>query len=61
VDEQLAREAGDLAERFALRGYDAVHLASALSLGGPITLVTWDADLRNAAAQTGCALAPPKR
>jgi predicted nucleic acid-binding protein len=58
VDPQLARYAGELAERFALRGYDAVHLASALSAGGPVTLVTWDADLRSAAEQNGCALAP---
>ena len=58
VDAQLARDAGDLAERFALRGYDAVHLASALSAGGPVTLVTWDADLRSAAEQNGCAIAP---
>jgi predicted nucleic acid-binding protein len=28
-----AREAGRLAEELALRGYDAVHLASALALG----------------------------
>jgi hypothetical protein len=61
VDAQLARDAGDLAERFALRGYDAVHLASALSVGGPVTFVTWDADLRSAAQQNGCALAPPTR
>jgi predicted nucleic acid-binding protein len=58
VDAQLARDAGDLAERFALRGYDAVHLASALSASGPLTLVTWDADLRSAAEQNGCAIAP---
>jgi uncharacterized protein len=58
VDAQLARDAGDLAERFALRGYDAVHLASALSAGGPVTLVTWDGDLRSAAEQNGCAIAP---
>lgn len=58
MDAQLARDAGDLAERFALRGYDAVHLASALSAGGPVTLVTWDADLRSAAEQNGCAIAP---
>jgi predicted nucleic acid-binding protein len=58
VDAQLARDAGELAERFALRGYDAVHLASALSAGGPVTLVTWDADLRSAAEQNGCAIAP---
>lgn len=59
VDAQLAREAGELAEKFALRGYDAVHLASALSVGDSITLVSWDEDLRRAAARNGCALAPP--
>ncbi|MFZ2113144.1 MAG: type II toxin-antitoxin system VapC family toxin [Solirubrobacteraceae bacterium] len=58
VDAQLASQAGDLAERFALRGYDAVHLASALSASGPVTLVTWDSDLRSAAEQNGCAIAP---
>ncbi len=35
VDTVLAREAGDLAEGLGLRGYDAVHLASALALGEP--------------------------
>lgn len=59
IDVQLAREAGALAERFALRGYDAVHLASALSAGEAITLVSWDESLRRAAAHSGCALAPP--
>jgi uncharacterized protein len=58
VDAQLARDAGELAERFALRGYDAVHLASALSVDGPVTLVTWDGDLRSAAERNGCAIAP---
>jgi len=33
IDGQLARHAGRLAEEFALRGYDAVHLASALAFG----------------------------
>ncbi len=32
VTEGLAREAGELAEEHALRGFDAVHLASALRL-----------------------------
>ncbi len=59
VDAQLARDAGELAEKFALRGYDAVHLASALSAGDAITLVSWGEDLRRAAARNGCALAPP--
>lgn len=58
VDGPLAREAGDLAEQLGLRGYDAVHLASALTLGEPTTVVTWDEDLRSAAAGSGCAIAP---
>jgi predicted nucleic acid-binding protein len=58
IDVQLAREAGELSEKSALRGYDAVHLASALSAGAS-TLVSWDEDLRLAAARNGCALAPP--
>ena len=32
VDHALARAAGTLAEAHALRGYDAVHLATALSI-----------------------------
>ena len=58
IDMQLAREAGALAEKFALRGYDAVHLASALQTGSDITLVSWDHDLRRAAAESGCSIAP---
>ena len=33
IDGLLARQAGELAEQLGLRGYDAVHLASALALG----------------------------
>lgn len=33
LNEALARAAGDLAERRGLRGFDAIHLASALELG----------------------------
>ncbi len=58
IDGPLARRAGDLAEEFGLRGYDAVHLASALALGADTTLVTWDGDLKRAAAQSGCSVAP---
>lgn len=59
VDETLARRAGGLAVEHALRGYDAVHLASALALGAAETiLVTWDHDLSNAAAAAGLAVAP---
>jgi predicted nucleic acid-binding protein len=55
----LAREAGHLAERYALRGYDAVHLATALSIDDEATTVlTWDVDLANAAADVGLSVAP---
>jgi len=59
IDDPLAHRAGALAERFALRGYDAVHLACAVSLANDTTLVSWDEDLRAAAARAGCTLAPP--
>lgn len=53
--------AGDLAESCTLRGFDAVHLASALQLGadvgGPI-MVAWDERLRAAAADFGLRTAP---
>jgi uncharacterized protein len=59
VDDALARRAGELADERALRGYDAVHLASALALGpGETILVTWDRDLSNAAVGAGLAVAP---
>jgi uncharacterized protein len=57
ADEPLARRAGDLAEQHALRGYDAVHLATALALGDDVVVVTWDRDLSTAAAACGCATA----
>jgi predicted nucleic acid-binding protein len=41
--------AGDLAERHGLRGYDAVHLASALDLKEDVVLVASDLRLLNAA------------
>lgn len=58
VDAALARQAGELAEKLGLRGYDAVHLASALALGEDTTLITWDADLARAGADVGCSVAP---
>jgi uncharacterized protein len=59
VDETLAREAGRLAEEHALRGYDAVHLATAV--GGrdrELLIVTWDHDLAGAALRCGHPVAP---
>jgi uncharacterized protein len=59
VDEPLARRAGELADERVLRGYDAVHLASALALGpGETILATWDRDLSSAAVGAGLAVAP---
>jgi len=52
LDATLARAAGELAERHALRGYDAVHLASAIAIEDPdLVMATWDRDLAAAAAQ----------
>jgi hypothetical protein len=59
VSDEIVRHAGDLAERHDLRGYDAVHLASALAVvpeGEP--LVTWDAALAEAARLEGLAAVP---
>jgi uncharacterized protein len=54
VDEQLTRAAGALASEFALRGYDAVHLATALSIAEhDVALVSWDRDLCDAAVAAG--------
>lgn len=58
VDRALTQHAGQLAEDRSLRGYDAVHLASALALGKETTLITWDRDLRDAAARSGIGIAP---
>jgi predicted nucleic acid-binding protein len=59
VDEALTQRAGELADERALRGYDAVHLASALALGpGDTILATWDRDLSDAAVGAGLAVAP---
>jgi len=59
VDEQTVHRAGDLAERFALRGYDSVHLAAAeatmVRLGGGVDFrfLAFDKALENAAVALG--------
>jgi predicted nucleic acid-binding protein len=58
MDGPLARRAGELAERLGQRGYDGVHLATALALGLDTTFISWDEQLRRAAADSGCAVAP---
>lgn len=51
--------AGDIAERQSLRGYDAVHLASALTVGGEqLVMAVWDVRLRDAAMASGLSIAP---
>ena len=52
LSDALVHSAGALAERHALRGYDAVHLAAALELravGGPVEFCAFDGRLNRAA------------
>ena len=54
LTERLARRAGELAEAHALRGYDAIHLASAEAvLDTGSVMVVADARLSEAAAAIG--------
>ena len=60
VSEETARRAGDLARKHSLRGFDAIHLASALWIssgikGGKLTFATADNRLALAAAREGLA------
>jgi uncharacterized protein len=58
VDQPLASRAGEYAESLELRGYDAVHLATASALGDDeVVLVTWDRDLARAAERLGLGVA----
>lgn len=50
---RLLRDAGELAETRALRGFDAVHLASALETGPQTVMVTGDKRLARAAEAEG--------
>lgn len=59
IDHEIASASGDLAEAHALRGYDSVHLASAVALAdGTSILATWDLELRTAALDAGLQVAP---
>jgi predicted nucleic acid-binding protein len=62
VSEITVLRADHLACNYNLRGYDAVHLACALiwqdRIGIPTILVTYDQQLRQAAADEGLALLP---
>ena len=62
VDEALVRRAGELAERFALRGYDSVHLSAGetvMRLAGRAAecrFAAFDARLNDAARKLGMPL-----
>ncbi len=60
LNASLAKGAGDLATRLALRGFDAIHLASALELeklaGSRASFLCFDDRLRNAALAEGLAV-----
>jgi predicted nucleic acid-binding protein len=59
VSATICATAGDLAERHSLRGYDAVHLASAMAASkADLMLATWDRDLGSAALTVGIPVAP---
>lgn len=57
IDEPLAARAATLAWEHGLRGYDAVHLATALvwreTLGGTVTVATYDRELWRGAQECG--------
>jgi len=62
ISETLVARADALACEHVLRGYDAIHLAAALTwqelLGLPVTLVTYDRELAEAARASGMAVLP---
>lgn len=62
MNADLVSRAESLAWDYKLRGYDAVHLASALSwqdqIGYPVTMATFDQELWDAAALEGLGVWP---
>jgi uncharacterized protein len=59
LTEIITAHAGHLASRHAMRGADAVHLASLLAVGAAETLLAvWDQNLRTGAEAAGVRLAP---
>lgn len=59
LTDAVTAHAGQLASNYALRGADAVHLASYLAVGGADTLfAVWDHRLRTGARDAGVRLAP---
>lgn len=64
VTDSLVKSAGRLAETHALRGYDAIHLASAdffqEKIREPATFGCWDSRLETAARRQGLQLLRPR-
>lgn len=61
LSEEVATDAGEIAETFGLRAGDAIQLASARRLrNDSITFVAWDTRLRAAAEASGFACYPPE-
>lgn len=59
LTDSVASDAGRLARQHALRGADAVHLASALAIGvDHVVFAVWDQRLRVGGETAGFALAP---
>jgi uncharacterized protein len=59
LTEAITMHAGELAGAHALRGADAVHLASALAVGADDTLfAVWDKRLRSGAQAVGVQVVP---
>ena len=59
IEEHTVRRAGELAEAYGLKGFDAVHLASANILAtrfGATTFACFDAELSRAASACGMKL-----
>jgi uncharacterized protein len=55
----VEQHAGQLARTHALRGADAVHLASALAIGDPeLIIAVWDRRLHAGVQAAGCQVAP---
>ena len=65
ITEPLVARADALACEHNLRGYDAIHLAAALTwqdlLGLPVTVVTYDKELTEAARALGMEVLPKKQ
>ncbi len=62
ITEQIVARADFLTCQYSLRGYDAVHLACALTwselLGAPVTIATFDRELHDAAKKSGLDVLP---